>query len=942
MSRRRRLIAGAAIVTGVAGALVGAPAHAAPGCQVSYSVTSQWQGGFGASVTVTNLGDPVSAWHLGWSFGAGQAVTQLWNGSFTQSGAQVTVTNAAYNGSLATGGSTSFGFNGSWTSANPDPTTFTLDGTVCNGSTVTTSPSVTPTPTTPSPTPTTPSPTPTTPSATPSATPSPTPTTPSPTPSTSPPATTTTAWRNGQFVVDTANVVRRSDVVLKHANTTNSQFIPFGNGSLGVASWAANGFTAQLNRNDTMPNRLSPGQVTIPGLSKLTSASNFSGYLDLYDGVLHESGGGMTLTAYVRADAPELVIDVTGADPNTTQTAQVALWSGRSTSAQASGSVATLSQSWVDGGGDASGRTFGAMAGVSAAGRNVTASTPSSLSGRVSFLPTTDGSFRVIVVSPKWTGGNALTTTTSLLGSDLTRSSSDLSSSTSAWWHSYWDSVGLLKISSSNGSGEYLENLRTLYLFYMASINRDTLPGTQAGLADLFTYSQDTQPWYPAGYWFWNLRMFLQANLSSGALPENDPIFALYRTNVSNIAAWTSSKYPGHQGLCVPETMRFNGNGSWYAGNESCDSLIAPSYNAQTVTSGAEIGLWIWQTYLATDDRAFLSANYPVMSGTARFLLSHARTGSDGLLHTTSNAHEDQWSVNDPITDVAAMKALFPVVAQAATTLGQDVDLVSQLNAAIPKIRSLPTTTSGGTTVLALSAQPSAAVHNVENLGLEPVWPYNLIGDSGSQTALARDTFSRRTWPTQPDWSFDSLQAARLGLAGDMQSTLTTMTTKYQEYPSGLASWMGGGSSPYIEQLGVAAATLNEALVQDYDGTLRIAPAWPSTWDADGTVFVQHQGRVHVQIRGGNLVTVSLDAGATGSVTVRNPWPGQSVTVVDGAGTAVLTGATGTTFTIPAQAGTSYLIQRTSSPTTALPFWQVTGSPATTTRSLGNRTIGIP
>jgi outer membrane lipoprotein SlyB len=80
----------------------------------------------------------------------------------------------------------------------------------------------------------------------------------SPPPSSPPPAGTTTAWHNGTFVTDTANVVRRSDIVLQHANTSSSQFMPFGNGSLGVASWAANGFTAQLNRNDTMPNRLSP------------------------------------------------------------------------------------------------------------------------------------------------------------------------------------------------------------------------------------------------------------------------------------------------------------------------------------------------------------------------------------------------------------------------------------------------------------------------------------------------------------------------------------------------------------------------------------------------------------------------------------------------------------------------------------------------------------
>ena len=78
------VLAAAALVP--AGLALAAPASAAAGCQVSYAVTSQWQGGFGASVAVTNLGDPLTAWTLGWTFPSGQTVTQLWNGVVTQSG----------------------------------------------------------------------------------------------------------------------------------------------------------------------------------------------------------------------------------------------------------------------------------------------------------------------------------------------------------------------------------------------------------------------------------------------------------------------------------------------------------------------------------------------------------------------------------------------------------------------------------------------------------------------------------------------------------------------------------------------------------------------------------------------------------------------------------------------------------------------------------------
>src|ERR1043165_4142081 len=116
ISRRRPWLAGviAAAVTvpvALAGALTATVAQAATGCRVQYKITSSWPGGFGAEVAVDNLGGPVSSWQLTWSFTAGQAITQLWNGSYTQTGAAVTVRNATWNGSLATGAQVTVGFN---------------------------------------------------------------------------------------------------------------------------------------------------------------------------------------------------------------------------------------------------------------------------------------------------------------------------------------------------------------------------------------------------------------------------------------------------------------------------------------------------------------------------------------------------------------------------------------------------------------------------------------------------------------------------------------------------------------------------------------------------------------------------------------------------------------------------------------------------------------
>ncbi|MFF0369726.1 glycoside hydrolase family 6 protein [Micromonospora sp. NPDC005087] len=162
--RRALALAGAGVL--VAGGLVTIPvtaAQAATQCDIAYSA-NEWPGGFTASITIRNVGDPINGWTLGWTFpNSSQRVQQGWSAEFTQSGSQVTARSLSYNGSLATGASTSIGFNGAWSGSNPRPTSFTLNGVTCNGGTTppTTPPPTTPPPTTPPPTtppPTTPPP----------------------------------------------------------------------------------------------------------------------------------------------------------------------------------------------------------------------------------------------------------------------------------------------------------------------------------------------------------------------------------------------------------------------------------------------------------------------------------------------------------------------------------------------------------------------------------------------------------------------------------------------------------------------------------------------------------------------------------------------------------------------------------------------------------------
>ncbi|MEU4491588.1 glycoside hydrolase family 6 protein [Streptomyces purpurascens] len=133
---RTSLLAALALVAGSSGTALlvgqaGAATSAVP-CTVDYKVQSQWDTGFTAAVTLTNHAAAKSGWSVKWSYAGNQKVTNGWNAKISQNGADVTVANESYNATLASGGSVSFGFNGSSSGTNSVPATFTLDGVTCN------------------------------------------------------------------------------------------------------------------------------------------------------------------------------------------------------------------------------------------------------------------------------------------------------------------------------------------------------------------------------------------------------------------------------------------------------------------------------------------------------------------------------------------------------------------------------------------------------------------------------------------------------------------------------------------------------------------------------------------------------------------------------------------------------------------------------------------
>ena len=142
IGKRRTGLAALAVAGSVAGTVLtaaGGPwagaanAAAVFACRVDYT-TSDWGSGFGAEVTITNLGSSaVNGWTLTYTYAGNQTLRHGWSGNWSQSGNKVTVTNTSWNGTISAGGNVKAGAIFSYGGSNAKPADFAVNGAACTG-----------------------------------------------------------------------------------------------------------------------------------------------------------------------------------------------------------------------------------------------------------------------------------------------------------------------------------------------------------------------------------------------------------------------------------------------------------------------------------------------------------------------------------------------------------------------------------------------------------------------------------------------------------------------------------------------------------------------------------------------------------------------------------------------------------------------------------------
>ena len=584
-------------------------------------------------------------------------------------------------------------------------------------------------------------------------------------------------------------------------------------------------------------------------------------------------------------------VDVTGADPTVTQTARMNLQTGRNPTAGADDGIARLAETWVDtasftGG---TGKTFGSLAAVTAGGRDVTARVVDARTAEISFRP--QRGRHVPRDRRRARRGPAATRragATNAIGSDTTRhdqrrphrlvaattgprSASCASRPPTAprtTWRTCARSSSTSRARPSAARSRRARRART-----RCSTSAATARAGAAATTGTGTCACTSRPTWARA----TPTPTCRASASTA-------------TTSRTSAQWTH----GAHGRCGPASAcRRRCASTARAGTRAPTTATRaasrpgePEWNRRNLTTGAKVGLAMWRHYLATDDRAFLEHNYPLMADAARFLLAYAVEGADGKLHTSARPTRTRRSGTSPTRSPTslAMKTLFPIVVEAATLLGQRRAAGRPAAGRDPEDPRPPDRDPQQPDRVRLLGEPDLAqLRNVENLDLEPVFPFNTVTDQ--TPADVRDgqgaRYATRRFVNANDWSLDAVDAARLHNGAEVAARLRATTqllpdrAERPRQPRPPARPTSTTSTP-------------------------ASPRWRSTRrsrpDFDGLAAHRARGPAGLERRGHGLPAAPLEGARPGpgrrdhhggvvngpaarDIRVKNPWPGQDVQV---------------------------------------------------------------
>jgi hypothetical protein len=721
------------------------------------------------------------------------------------------------------------------------------------------------------------------------------------------------AWDGGRWRYPVEKVMERSQIRSSLPLLEDWQSMPLGSGPFGGMAWSQEGFTSQWTRNDSLPDLLSSGRLVIPSLAGWNEHADYSARLDLHSAKFEIRSGSRKLVCLAPKGTNWILIQLSGLPPGSEVDVDLRLWSeslewdfrsltdGSSSGRDLKHGVIHRSPSLFEG------RDFVAMTEQFSG----SAIRPSSCVETQVYSP--PRGFCFAVTSPGGVVGKELAPAPALpdawhIARLKTRASQEGTAEIRAalipacgqdveataaveisrllddslvsqaveqherWWREFWNR-SLLCLDSPDGEAVFVETVRNIHLYALASSTHELPPAAGGGSTSVFGFNRDWHDWGVSIY-HWNTRNFYFSTLAADC-PDLRAAYSNFY--LEKIPAWVEAaqrnKAPG---LLVPEVTYPRSTGNLVDDGRFVSGII---------TNNLELSAELLDGIDAWGMPAHPDKTIEFLEKTVAFWRYRLARGEDGKLQVrNSAAHETYVYVDDPMQAIAGIRSVFPRIAAFLKGAGTDPELPLWIESILGAVADFGFDSERGCIgdcAREAEARHEHKIRNVQNCALDAVFPYGFTSPGWDW----RIAFGRRKFRTRWTWSTDALVSARLGLTGwnggdGTLPVITSLLETHLKYPCGLANFVPSEEGddlnmPMMEFTGLAAAFAQELVLQSHTGVLRIGSGLPRGWSGIFRLLGAGGNAVSGRIdREGQVTHLAVESRLGNPVRLLNPWAG--------------------------------------------------------------------